>query len=124
MKPKLEVEMKKEIFLTLMEFPYEWLTFELYPDELFLGQLSEYEKYHDDDGSEHYRNGAFHWWLKKEPSKDILVNLTSLTFSDPDQLMAEDVRSYIIKINSYDEDVENMMKEMYITRLYSISRDS
>ena len=121
MKYKNEVNMKKEEFMLLMHFPNEWSELLMYPDELFYEQLKEYEIEKDDEGSEHYRNGAFHWWLRANPEKSILIKLTHLTFLDLEQLMADDVRSYIIKANYFDTDIEEIMKNLYIEKLYEKS---
>jgi len=86
--------MNKYEFLSLMKFPPEWQEWGLYPDELFLGQLDLY-KPGDERGSEHDRNGAFHWWLKRQPDSDILRKLLLLTHMDCDQVMAADARRYI-----------------------------
>lgn len=113
--------MKKEHFLMQMHFPIEWLTFDLYPDDLFAGQIELYRKDNDEESSEHYRNGAFHWWLRRSPDKEVLIKLIHLTFLDLEQLMADDVRSYIIKSERFDNELKELMKELYITRLYSIA---
>lgn len=91
-------------FLELMHFPKEWLEFGLYPDELFIGQVDHYLS-GDEDGSEHYRNGAFHWWLKRNPTRQQLSNLIQLTFLDRDSLMAGDVRKYITGAKNIHENV-------------------
>lgn len=103
-----------------MSFPDEWLEYDMYPDELFIIQFDGYE-IGNEDGSEHDRNGAFHWWLKKKPNKEELMKLTRLTFLDSEQLMAEDVRSYILKASSFDKEVEELMKELYMNRLRLIA---
>lgn len=72
----------------------EWLNLDMYPDLLFLKQLNGYEVGHE-DSSEHDRNGAFHWWLKKKPSKDELMKLVRLALIDPDQFLSEDIIRYI-----------------------------
>lgn len=54
-KPKDGVNMEKKEFLSLMKFPDEWTELDMYPDELFTGQLKLYESENDRDGSEHYR---------------------------------------------------------------------
>lgn len=113
--------MEKEHFLMKMHFPIEWITFNLYSDELFTSQIELYRKDNDEESSEHYRNGAFHWWLRRNPNKDILIKLIHLTFLDLEQLMADDVRSYIIKCNAFDNDLKGLMEELYIARLYSIA---
>jgi hypothetical protein len=91
-----EKGVNKTDFLRLMRFPPEWESWGLYPDELFIGQLSLYRP-GDEAGSEHDRNGAFHWWLKRSPSKDVLVKLLLLADKDRDPLMAADVRQRIIR---------------------------
>lgn len=88
--------MNKHEFLTLMQFPEEWLEWDLYPDELFEIQRSGYKQGHE-EGSEHDRNGAFHWWLRQEPKASVLMQLAKLTFLDPDPLMAANVRCYIVE---------------------------
>ncbi len=117
--------MTKNKFMELMRFSEEWEKSGMYPDELFLDQFNGYEPGHE-EGAEHDRNGAFHWWLKKDPSKEELIILTRLTFLDPDQHMAEDVRSYIIKARNFESETETLMKELYIERLVSVAakRDS
>ena len=86
--------MRKADFLSLMKFPPEWEEWGLYPDELFLEQWALYRP-GDEAGSEHDRNGAFHWWLKRKPDMDVLEKLLLLSHLDGDQLMAADARRYI-----------------------------
>jgi len=86
--------MNKSEYLSLMKFPPEWQSWGLYPDELFLGQVSLYRP-GDEAGSEHDRNGAFHWWLKQNPSLEVLQKLLLLTGMDSDQIMAADARRHI-----------------------------
>lgn len=88
--------MNKEEFLQLMCFPPEWISWNLYPDELFQRQLGLYRP-GDEMGAEHDRNGAFHWWLTQSPSRDILEKLLLLADKDSDPVMAEDVRRYIAR---------------------------
>ena len=88
--------MTKLKFLEIMGFPKEWASLGMYPDELFEIQVSGYRPGHEQSG-EHYRNGAFHWWLHKEPAPEQLIVLTGLSMLDPDQLMAGDIRNYIVK---------------------------
>lgn len=123
MKYKNEVNMKKEEFMKLMHFPNEWSELLMYPDELFYEQFKAYEIEKDDGGSEHYRNGAFHWWLRAKPEKSILIKLIHLTFLDLEQLMADDVRSYIVKAKNFDTDLEETMKKLYMKKLYEKAID-
>jgi hypothetical protein len=102
------MEFNKEEFLRLMEFPDEWLHFDMYPDELFAANSAGYEIGHE-KSSEHYRNGAFHWWLKQVPTKKKLKDLVVLTYADPDQLMAGDVRKYIAKAMNCDDEVMELL---------------
>ncbi|EGT3575815.1 hypothetical protein QNN88_19475 [Citrobacter sp. ANG330] len=97
--------MNKHEFLRKMNFPVEWEIYGMYPDELYSLQLKNYHE-GDEDGSEHDRNGAFHWWLKREPNKNELALLFKLTYLDSDQIMANDVRSYIRKAKNYECNLE------------------
>ncbi len=72
--------MTKDEFLQLMRFPYEWHSLGMYPQELFDVQVARYEQ-GDERGSEHDRNGAFHWWLRKGPKRhqvELLRRLATL----------------------------------------------
>ena len=86
--------MSKSEFLKLMGYPIEWLEWDMYPDDLFSKQLELYRA-GDEQGSEHDRNGAFHWWLKRKLSLSQWKSLVLLTFKDPDPVMAADVRKHI-----------------------------
>lgn len=89
----------------------EWLNLDMYPDLLFLKQLNGYEVGHE-DSSEHDRNGAFHWWLKKKPSKDELMKLVRLALIDPDQFLSEDIIRYIKKSSHFDRDVDALIENL------------
>jgi len=80
--------------MALMRYPDEWDTLHMYPNALFETQLANYRP-GDEQGSEHDRNGAFHWCLRKNPDSECLLKLVTLSMLDPDQAMASDVRSYI-----------------------------
>lgn len=86
--------MTKLQFMNRMHFPADWHSWEMYPDELYRLQRESYEP-GNEDASEHFRNGAFHWWLKRDMSDAQLIKLIFLTAQDPDRLMARDVRRYI-----------------------------
>ena len=98
--------MTKTELVQLMKFPKEWVEWNMLPDELIEIQIKGYKPGHE-NGSEHNRNGAFHWWLKNNPSKEQLVKLVKLTYLEPDRLMGEDVRSYIRKSKNYRPDIES-----------------
>jgi len=96
--------MTKSEFLELMKFPPEWESLGMIPEELSKLQLANYKPGHE-DASEHDRNGAFHWWLKQDPSEIVLKKLMYLASIDPESLMGYDVRSYIEKASCYSEAV-------------------
>lgn len=106
---------KKTDFLKVMNFPEEWLSSGMYPDELFHGQLAIY-KPGDEQGSEHDRNGAFHWWLRRNPSKAQLSNLLRLAALDSETLMALDVLSYIEKSAAFDEELATKARALFPRR--------
>jgi hypothetical protein len=93
--------MDKAAFLTVMRFPPEWLTLEMYPDELFASQFAMYQP-GDERGAEHDRNGAFHWWLRRQPTKAELRKLLLLASLDPDAAMGQDVRGYLRRSRAFD----------------------
>lgn len=100
-----ELLVTKSEFLKLMRFPAEWELWEMYPDELFEIQISKYQLGHE-DGSEHDRNGAFHWWIKQSPSRDQLRRLFRLAHLDPDRHMANDVRERLRSADNYIYELE------------------
>lgn len=96
--------MTKRKFTKLMKFPREWMMWGFYPDELFDLHLKQYQPGHE-NASEHYRFGAFHWWLHKKPSKEQLLKLVVLTWLDPEKNMAGDARNHIAKSDNCDKEV-------------------
>jgi hypothetical protein len=104
--------MTKGEFLRLMRFPEEWLELGMYPDELFQWQLSGYEVGHE-DGAEHDRNGAFHWWLRRQPTRSQLENLLRLAALDPDCQLADDLRKYIANASTFDSGLAALDKELF-----------
>lgn len=102
-------KVNKKDFIKIMKFPDEWLEWDMYPDELAELQLAGYEPGHE-QGSEHDRNGAFHWWLKHDPNKEQLINLVKLSFLDPDQGLGGHVREYILKSKNCDKEVAELIR--------------
>jgi hypothetical protein len=88
--------MTKLQFMRRMHFPAEWQSWDMYPGELYQRQLESYQP-GNERASEHFRNGAFHWWLKRDLSDALLIKLIFLTARDPDRLMARDVRGHILR---------------------------
>ena len=82
----------KEHFLKMMRFPNKWSEWDMYPDELYIIQVTDYEP-GTEEGSEHYRYGAFQWWLRQELKLDIIQKYFKLTELDPDKLMGEEARN-------------------------------
>ena len=102
--------MTKEEFVKLMQFPREWLEWDMLPDELLQGQIAEYES-GSERAAEHYRNAAFRYWLRRQPSKEVLLKLARLTFLDPDPLMAYCLRKDdIASATSADEEVVRALR--------------
>ncbi len=52
--------MNKHEFLNKMNSPMGWEIYNLYPYEFYFWQFKHYQE-GDEQGSEHDRNGAFHW---------------------------------------------------------------
>ncbi len=95
-----------------MHFPIEWESLGMYPDELYLWQVSGYEPGHE-NGSEHDRNGAFHWWLKRNPTRGQVENLVRLAAYDPDPMLGEDVRQYIRKAKNFDAELDALAETLF-----------
>ena len=83
-------------YIELMQFPKEWLDWQLIPEQFLASQASRYEPGHE-NASEHDRHGVFQFWLRTEPSAEVLVKLARLSWLDPDQVMAGYVRECISK---------------------------
>ncbi len=100
--------MTKEAFLSLMQFPKEWLALGMYRDELFMIQSKSYVK-GNEESSEHFRFGAFLWWVSIKPSKKELAHLIRLSFLDTDDLMAADARRYLRSCENFDSEHHTLM---------------
>ena len=83
--------MTKDAFIKLMQYPREWVEWNMLPDELINSQLAEYAP-GSEQAAEHYRNGAFHFWLRQKPGKEILIKLIKLSYLDPNPLT-----SYVLR---------------------------
>ena len=108
--------MDKKEFMDFLDFPSEWLEFDLYSDELFEIQMEHFLK--DDDlsedererklflkkygwGSEHYRYGAF-WWVVKVMGYSVLDKLMLVMEKDPDEPMRWAVTKDLVKLKNYE----------------------
>ena len=92
-------------YLSLMQFPEEWRTLNMIPDDEWLSEAVRLYRPGHEDGSEHDRYGAFQFWLRRYPSKDQLMNLVKLSFLDPDPPMASAVRNDVSESPNCDGDV-------------------
>ena len=86
--------MTRDEFLHLLHFPDEWDALGMYPQELAELQIGRYEPGHE-QGSAHDRNGAFHWWLRRGPTRAQVANLRRLAELDPDPLLGRDMLLYL-----------------------------
>jgi hypothetical protein len=80
----------KAQFLKGYGFPPEWEAWDLYPDELFEGQLAATDDDEEPHPDEHLRYGAFCWWVRRhrDLSEETLIQLCRLAALDPDPPMA------------------------------------
>jgi hypothetical protein len=101
--------MTTDQYLELMRFPKEWKDYGLIPEDLLSQLIAAYEPGME-HASEHDRNGVFHWWLKNSPEKTVLTQLVALSYLDPDQLMAADVRSLIAVSPHADSEVRGLLR--------------
>lgn len=107
--------MQADHYLCVMGFHPKWREYAMLPAEL-IDQLCATYRPGMEEASEHDRNGVFHWWLRSAPTKEVLMKLVELTFLDPDQIMAEDVRNHIAQSASYDEEVERLVLDRRLAR--------
>lgn len=99
--------MTKAEFLKAYGFPDQWLSWGLYPDELFEAQRRECA---DDQAyypAEHLRYGAFLWWLRRNRLIPVamLKQLARLAALDPDPHMADSAAHDILFHPSATEEV-------------------
>lgn len=86
--------MTRNEFLKLMHFPAEWDKLGMYPQEVAQIQIEHYRP-GDERAPEHYRNGAFHWWLRRGPTRRQVENLRQLAKLDPDHFLGQDMIGYL-----------------------------
>jgi len=100
--------MSKSEFMKLMQFPSAWLELGMYPDALFKVQLQSYTS-GSEATPEHFRNGAFHWWLSQEPTEEQLICLALLSRKDPDPPMAQDAQRNIRLASRFSPQVDAVL---------------
>ena len=94
----------------LLEFPKEWLDWEMYPEEIFLAHRKLFLPGNESD-SENERNEAFHYWLSRELSEDQFLKLVKLSHLDPDPLMAENIQAHIKKHKNCPPKVKKLLQQ-------------
>lgn len=89
--------MDKKEFSRAIRLPKLWIDRNLYPDDFFEAQYSEFQGASgrlDDHGyvldGEHYRNGLYWYWLRNGMDKSLLVEMIGL---EPDSGM----RAWLLK---------------------------
>ena len=100
----------KNRLATLLDFPEEWLAWEMYPEEIFLEHRKQFLPGNESD-SENERNEVFHHWLAKELSEEQLIQLVQLSQLDPDPLMVEDIQNHIQKHKNCTPKVKNLLEQ-------------
>ena len=103
--------MNTKEYLELMRFPDAWQQLDLVPDEEHIRALILSLKPGQEHAPEHYRHEAFHYWLSKIPSTEVLGKLTELTLLDPDSEMSESIRAEILKQPHCDDELRAKIKE-------------
>lgn len=69
----------KSQFAQKIRLNEKWLALDLYPDEIFLGQLKEFLEDGNPveieiaPGDEHYRNGVYWYWLRRPGEIDLEI---------------------------------------------------
>jgi len=101
--------MSRSEFLKLMRFPSAWLDLGMYPNSLFAMQLASYTP-GAEAAPEHFRFGAFLWWLSQQPTEHQLVSLATLSRIDPDALMATDAQQRIRQSPGFSPQVEAALR--------------
>jgi hypothetical protein len=78
--------------MKLMKFPSDWD--EMYPEELFAIQVNAYEP-GAENAAEHFRFGAFLWWLRKNLTQQQLNKIRKLAEVEEDYGVRDEVLGMI-----------------------------
>lgn len=103
--------MNRDDLLKLLSFPKEWKAWDMYPEELATLQAADFSP-GSEAGAEHYRCGAFHWWMSRNPSSLQLTALIKLSFLDPDALMGSDIRKYLLQCEAFGQEHVILIREL------------
>lgn len=102
--------MTRNEFIQLMQYPREWCEWDMLPVELIDAQIAEYQP-GSEHAAEHYRNAAFHFWLRRNPGKTILLKLIKLSYLDPDPLASYAFRKeHLANAENTDEEVAQALR--------------
>ncbi|MDH3257376.1 MAG: hypothetical protein OEM27_07145 [Nitrospinota bacterium] len=94
----------------LLHFPKAWLTWEMYPDEMFLEHRQLFQLGNESD-SENERSETFHYWLSRELTEDQLLKLVKLSQLDPEPLMAENIQAHIKKHKNCTPNIKKLLQQ-------------
>lgn len=101
--------MDKAQLAKVLNYPQIWLEANLFTDELFSIQAPEFQREYGgrvpSGGTEHWRYGAFHFWLKRNIDVAVLERLLDAATVDPDQPMAGAAIRYIVAHPSSDRSI-------------------
>lgn len=81
-------------FIEALGFDRAWVDWGMYPPTLHAIQSNDF-KTGDEEGGEHFRYGAFQWWLTQTMDDHALAKLLLLTYLDDDAAMAQAARDDI-----------------------------
>lgn len=100
----------KQRLAELLQFPKEWLEWDMYPDTLFLEHRKQFQP-GNESSSENERNEVFHYWLARDLTEVQILKLVQLARLDPDPLMGEDVARHILKHKNCPPQVKQVLQK-------------
>lgn len=101
-------KVSRESFAASMRYPRAWIEWGMYPDALYRVQALEYVP-GQEEASEHFRYGAFGWWVARKMTRVQLRKYLALTWLDPDQLMANNARRHLLSGHSLDPEFRRLL---------------
>jgi hypothetical protein len=89
-------------------FPAVWLERGLLTGPFFEAQAGEFEREYGirspEGGTEHWRYGAFLYWLRRRPASDTLPALVEAALQDPDRPMAGNVLLELVALSNFNQE--------------------
>jgi hypothetical protein len=98
-----------------MKFPKLWKSLGMWPDELSTEQVSRYVE-GNENGCEHDRNEAFHWWIRRSPDATNLDKLICLAAVDPLRPMALDVIRCLSECEAFNDTHSALCRSLFQSR--------